>query len=56
MKVMLRFDSAPDVCVYAGTEAVRWESCNIDMLDQHIRTLQVARKWLLDEKKRKELK
>jgi hypothetical protein len=45
MHVTLRSDDSPDVCV--GTEA-----CNLAKLDQHIRTLQAARRWLLTERKR----
>lgn len=50
MNVILRSDQMPDV----GVVQVTWEYCNIEQLEQHIRTLQTARKWLVEEKRRKD--
>lgn len=47
MKVTMRSDDSPDVCIEAAGYV------NLERLDQHIRTLQVARKWLVAEMKRK---
>lgn len=48
MKVIMRSDNAPDV----GIEAA--EYVNLEKLDQHIRTLHIARKWLFEETKNKQ--
>lgn len=45
MKVTLRSDDAPDVMIEAN------EAVNLRKLDQHIRTLHTARRWLLHEMK-----
>lgn len=47
MKVTLRSDDQPDVTLEAN------EACTLSRLDQHIRTLMTARRWL---KKERELK
>lgn len=49
---MLRSDDNPDVCI-AVTSSTPWECCTIDTLDQHIRTLQVARDWMIKERQSK---
>lgn len=49
MNVMLRSDNQPDVAIQQAT----WECCNLALLEQHIRTLQAARKWLLEEAHRR---
>lgn len=43
MQVTLRSDDNPDVLISAN------ESANLQKLDQHIRTLQTARRWLIRE-------
>lgn len=45
MNVTMRSDDGPDVRIEAA------ECCNLQKLDQHIRTLQAARRWLVREKK-----
>ena len=49
MLVLLRSDNAPDV----GIAATQYEYCNIEKLDQHIRTLLAARRWMKAEQARK---
>lgn len=59
MKVMLQSAEYPDVGVRTappGTDVAGWEICGEERLEQHIRTLNVALKWLRDEKVRKENK
>jgi len=45
MQVTLRSDDSPDVLIVSGNEV-----CSVSRLDQHIRTLQIARRWLLKER------
>lgn len=52
MNVLLRSDNNPDV----GVEQTPWEFCTLEKLDQHIRTLQVARAWLIAERRRRQPK
>ena len=49
MNVLLRSDNSPDV----GVTAVQYEWCNLEKLDQHIRTLLMARRWMKAEQARK---
>lgn len=49
MNVMMRSDNIPDVAVSATT----WEYCSLAKLDQHIRTLQAARRWLANEESKR---
>lgn len=53
MKVMLRSDSMPDVRICSGApgEAPAWEDCTEERLQQHIRTLQTALKWVQEQKR-----
>lgn len=53
MKVMLKTTDVT-VRIFAGDTNGNFEYCNLEELDQCIRTLQVARKWLIDEQKRKQ--
>lgn len=53
MRVMLRSDSQPDVAIRANKDS-EWDYCTVTDLDQQIRTLQVARRWLAKELKRKQ--
>lgn len=48
MRVTLRSDDSPDVVLEHGAEV-----CGIQKLDQHIRTLQTARRWLVRERRLK---
>lgn len=48
MKVTLRLDDSPDIVLEHGAEV-----CNIQKIDQHIRTLQAARRWLIRERRLK---
>lgn len=50
VNIMLRSDDMPDVMIMAEA----WETCTLERLDQHIRTLQAARKWLVEEQRRKQ--
>lgn len=50
--VLLRSDNAPDVAI----AATQWEICDLQKLEQHIRTLQAARKWLIEQQKNKAVK
>lgn len=50
MQVTLRSDDGPDVLIQAS-EAVR-----VQKLDQHIRTLQMARRWLVRENRIRRLR
>jgi hypothetical protein len=44
---MLRSDDNPDVQIFIGASG---EACNIAKLDQHIRTLLTARRWMKKER------
>ena len=48
MNVTLRSDNDPDVVLFASNEI-----CRLRALDQHIRTMQAARRWLAAEMRRK---
>ena len=48
MQVTLRSDDNPDVVLQTGQEC-----CGLKRLDQHIRALQTARRWLAAEIKRR---
>lgn len=45
MNVMMRSDNILDVAI----SATSLEYCGLEKLDRHIRTLQVARRWLVNE-------
>lgn len=53
MKVMLRPDDLPNVCIIQ----IDWQTLRtVEDIDVQIRALQTARRWLIDEQKRKAMK
>ena len=52
MNVNLRCENSARVDV----QEKDWRTCDVEELDKLIRALQVARKWLIDENKRKAAK
>lgn len=59
MRVMLRSDKSSDILIHINQDCAKsgiWESCSLELLDQHIRTLQTARKRLVAEQAKKETK